>query len=68
LPGGFVAGGVVLHEIAGDENGVAHGEIARGIGERSLQRFKGVHTTQGSFGVAKQVRVGELDDSYCAHS
>ena len=64
----FVAAGVVLHEVAGDEDGIADGEMARRVGERALERFEGIHPTQRSGDVAKQMGVRELDDSDCTHS
>ena len=36
--------------------------------ERAFERFEGIHATQRAGDVAKQVGVGELDDSDCTHS
>ena len=64
----FVAAGVVLHQVAGDQDGIAHGDMARRVSERALQRLVGIHATQRARDVAKQVGVRELDDSDCTHS
>ncbi len=49
----FVAAGVVLDQVAGDQDGIAHGEMARRVSERALERFEGVHATQRARDVAK---------------
>ena len=64
----FVAARVVLHEIAGDQDGIADGEMARRVGKRALQRLEGIHAAQRARDVAKQMGVRELDDSDCTHS
>ena len=64
----FVAGRVVLHEIAGDEDCVADGQVARRVGKRTFEGFEGIHTAQGARGIAEQMGIRELDDSDCTHS
>ena len=64
----FVAARVVLHEIAGDQDGVADGQVPRGIRQRALERFERIHAAQRPGRVAKQMWVGELDDSDGTHS
>ena len=64
----FVAARVVLHQVAGDQDGIADGEMTRRISERALQRLGGVHATQRARDVAEQMGVRELDDSDCTHS
>ena len=64
----FVAARVVLHEIARDQDGVGNGDVTRGVGERALERLERIHAAQRFRRVAEQMRVGELDDSDCAHS
>ena len=63
-----VAARVVLHQVAGDQDGIANGEVARGVNERAFERFEGIHATQRARDVAEQMGVRELDDSDCTHS
>jgi hypothetical protein len=64
----FVASRVILHEVAGDQDRIADGEMTRGVGERTFQRFEGVHAAKRASDVAKQMGVRELDDSDGTHS
>ena len=64
----FVAARVVLHQVAGDQDGVADGEMTRGVGKRALERLERIHAAQRACDVAKQMWVGELDDSDGTHS
>ena len=63
-----IAAGVVLHEIARDQNRVGNRAMPRGVGESLLERRETVHAAQRAVDVAEQMRVGELDDSNCTHS
>jgi hypothetical protein len=64
----FIAARIVLHQVAGDQDGVAGREVTRGVGERALKGFERVHATQRSRGVAEKVWIGKLDDSNGTHS
>ena len=64
----FVATRVVLHQVAGDQDGVTDGQMPGGICQRALERFERIHATQRSCRIAKQMWVGELDDSDGTHS
>ena len=64
----FVAARVVLHQVAGDQDGIADGEMTRRVRERALERLEGVHASQRARDVAEQMGVGELDDSDGTHS
>ena len=64
----FVAARVVLHQVAGDQDGVADGQMPGGICERALERFERIHAAQRPCRIAKQMWVGELDDSDGTHS
>ena len=64
----FVTARVILHEIAGDQDRIADGEMTRRIGKRALQRLEGVHAAERARDVAEQMGVRELDDSDGTHS
>jgi hypothetical protein len=64
----FVAAGVILHQVAGDQDGIGHGDVARRVSERPFKRLVGIHATQRARDIAKQMGVRELDDSDCTHS
>jgi hypothetical protein len=64
----LVAARVVLHQIAGDEDRIGHGDVARSVGENAVERFARVDSPQRRGGVAKQMRIGKVDDSDRTHS
>ena len=64
----FVAARVILHEVAGDQDRIADGEMTRRVGKRAFQRLEGVHASQRACDVAEQMGVRELDDSDSTHS
>ena len=59
---------VILHEIARDEDGIGHGQVTGSVRERALERLERIDTAQGRRRIAKQVGIGELDDSDGTHS
>ena len=64
----FVAARVVLHQVAGDQDGVADGQVPGGIGQRAFERLERIHAAQRPCRIAKQMWIGELDDSDGTHS
>ena len=50
------------------QDGVRDRQVTRGIGESPLQHLVVVDATQRGVDVPEQMRIGELDDSNCAHS
>src|SRR4051812_18479275 len=64
----LVAASVILHQVAGDQDGIGNRHVARRISQRALERFERVDAAQRARGVAEQMRVGELDDSDRTHS
>jgi hypothetical protein len=55
-----VAGRVVLHDVAGDEQRVYRPVAAPREGERALERRHGLHATQGTRFAAVKMRIGKL--------
>ena len=49
----FVTARVILHEVAGDQDGIANGEMTRRIAERAFQRLEGVHAAERACDVAE---------------
>ena len=49
----FVAARVILHQVAGDQDGIGNCQMTRRIRERALERFEGIHATQRARDIAK---------------
>jgi hypothetical protein len=64
----LVTAGVVLHQIAGNQDGVTNGKMPRRVRQGSLERFIRIDPAQGRGGVTEQMWIRELDDSYRTHS
>jgi hypothetical protein len=64
----FVAARIVLHQVAGHQDGVADREVSGGVRKCTLECLECVDAAQRSGGITKQMWIGELDDSNGAHS
>ena len=63
-----VGGRFVVHDVAGDDDGIGREPVARGVLETGTQARQGVRAAQRAVGIDEQVGIGELHETHAARA